>query len=84
MPEIESRYYIEKGRAHDMLLRCKDCKRLVTHEALCRNGQCPKCGNRRVSEIISLSMWEWLRIRCGLLQFKDRRLFLKEFSRARG
>lgn len=76
----EERYYTALGRACDALLRCKDCKRLVTHARLAALGSCP-CGNRRVVEITTLSVWEWLRIRLGLLDFPYRQQFLAEFSK---
>lgn len=76
------RYYSNSDRAHDLLLRCNECKRLVTFEQLVKKGACPKCGTRRVTEIVGLTLWEWLRIRLGLLRFPDSDKFLKEFSRA--
>lgn len=75
-------YYEELGLQHDELMRCADCTRLVKCADLRRIGACPKCGNRRVLEIQGLSMWEWLRIRLGLLRFEHRDKFIKEFSRA--
>lgn len=76
----EQRYYTALGQAHDNLLRCKECRRLVLYAALKRNGGCPHCGNRKVIEVTSLSLLEWLRVRLGLLQFPHRHLFLKEFK----
>ena len=84
MAEPDSgRYYTDLGRGSDYLLRCDDCKRLVTHAAIIKIGKCPKCGTRRFREIVALSLWEWLRIRLGLLNFAHRADFLKEFARGR-
>ena len=76
------RYYEDLGRGHDYLMRCKDCKRLVTFEVITKSGCCPSCGNRRVVEITTLTFWEWLKIRVGVISFHNRREFLKEFNRA--
>ena len=46
MEERKERYYVAEGRAHDYLLRCKDCKGLVTFAALTKLGAC-ECGNKR-------------------------------------
>ena len=75
-----TRYYTDLGFACDALLRCKDCQRLVTHDVLTAHGCCPRCGTRRVVEITTLSPWEWVKIRLGLIQFPYRREFLREFS----
>lgn len=34
----KERYYVAEGRAHDYLLRCKDCQALVTFEVLSKVG----------------------------------------------
>lgn len=73
------RYYHDiDGLAHDFLLRCKDCRRLVLYSDLKKRGSC-KCGNRRVVEITTLNLREWLKIRLGILDFPYRREFLREF-----
>lgn len=74
------RYYTELGRAHDCLLRCKDCKKLITYDSLVKLGSCKFCGNRRVVEVEGLTAWEWLKVRLGFIRFPDRSLFLQEFS----
>ena len=79
---VETRYYHAYGASHDDLLRCKDCQRLVLHADLVQRGCC-QCGNKRVSEITTLSVWEWVRIRLGLLNFPHRQQFLAEFARGR-
>lgn len=76
-------YYEALGGGHDHILRCDGCMRLVLFRDLVVSGGCPKCGNRRVTEVRTLSNWEWLRIRIGLLSFPYRKEFLVEFSRGR-
>lgn len=76
----EQRYYVDLGRAHDYLLRCTDCKRLLLFSKLQSLGSCSSCGNKRVTEITTLTFWEWVRIRLGLLRFPDSDKFLKEFA----
>ena len=75
------RYYEDLGRAHDYLMRCKDCQKLVDYEKITKRGVC-KCGNKRFIEITTLTLWEWIQIKVGLIRFKDRKLFIKEFSKA--
>lgn len=76
-------YYEDLNRACDAIVRCNDCRRLVTHAQLTSHqGTTPCCGTRRVKEIRTLSLWEWLRIRVGLLDFPYRKEFLQEFARA--
>ena len=75
------RYYEAEGRGSDFLLRCADCKKLVTHKTLIDLGSC-RCGNRRVTEINTLSGWEMLLIFIGVIRFPYRLNFLKEFTRA--
>jgi DNA-directed RNA polymerase subunit RPC12/RpoP len=72
-------YYEQMGEQHDGVLRCQDCRRLDTYVRLIAARGCPACGSRRVVEVKTLSTWEWLRIRLGLLDFPHRRAFLKEF-----
>lgn len=76
-------YYEKLGESHDGILRCEDCKRLTTHVALIAAHGCPRCGNRRVTEVTTLSLVEWLRVRLGLIDFPHRHEFLQEFSRGR-
>lgn len=74
-------YYEKEGLGHDHLLRCADCKKLVLFADLQTHGSCKYCGNRRVTEVTTLSVLEWLRVRTGLLSFPHRKEFIKEFSR---
>ena len=76
------RYYTEHGMAHDAILRCADCGTLVSHADLVRRGTCA-CGTRRVKEVTTLSLWEWMKVRVGLIRFPYRREFIREFTRAR-
>lgn len=77
-------YYEELGRSHDMLLRCADeqCGRLVLYSDV-EKGGCPHCGNRRMKEIRTLTGWEMLKIRLGIIDFPQRKQFLAEFRRGR-
>jgi len=74
------RYYEEKGRAHDYIMRCKDCQKLVLFETIQKLGCCGDCGNRRFVEVTILKEEEAKQIQDGTLAFPDSDLFLKEFS----
>ncbi len=75
-------YYEELGRAHDYLLRCKDCSRLVTFKRITKLSSC-KCGNKKFIEITTLSGWELFKLKFGLIRFPDKDKFLAEFSRVK-
>ncbi len=75
-------YYADQGRATDYVLRCKDCQRLVTAARIQAHGCC-RCGNSRFLEVRTLSRFEQLRIRVGLLRFPYWREFLAQFGGAR-
>jgi len=78
------RYYEALGQACDAIVRCKNCRRLLTHAQVCaEGGGCPTCGTKYVMEVTSLGWWEWVKIRVGLLDFPYRKEFLKEFSARR-
>jgi hypothetical protein len=79
-PHSEDLYYTAKGRAHDDLLRCKDCQSLETFATISKLGMCSKCGNKRFSEISVLNDEEIAMIRDGRIAFPDSDLFLKEFA----
>lgn len=79
MPTEARPYYVDQGKGCDDLMRCKDCRKLVTARTLAALGSC-KCGCRKVVEIRTLSVTEWLLIRIGFIRFPSRNLFLKEFS----
>lgn len=78
---VPTPYYQPFGLATDGVMRCSDCARLVTVAALKQAGKCPRCGTRKVKEVQGLSMWEWIQIWTGLIDFPHRRLFLREFNR---
>lgn len=73
-------YYEKDGVvAHDFLLRCASCHKLVLHTYLNEKGSC-SCGNRKVNEIRGLTAWEWFQIRVGIIQFQDSGRMLAEFN----
>ena len=79
------RYYVDKDRGHDYLLRCKDCGALVPFVKIQQYGCCPgtagkACGNKRFAEITALAEQEMADIRSGVIDFEDRALFLEEFE----
>ncbi len=78
-------YYVDLNRACDAVVRCNDCRKLVTSAQINANrGVTPCCGSRKVREIRTLKFWsEWLPIRLGLIDFPHRAEFLKEFARGR-
>ena len=80
MPIGRERYYVDEGRGHDYLLRCKDCQALVTFTAIQKTGGCDKCGNKRFAEITGLTDEEMSSIRSGVIDFPDRELFMAEFT----
>lgn len=83
MEQTESRvprYYEDLGRGHDYLMRCKDCKALVTFTMIKKLGCCDKCGTRKFAEITILSEQEMADIQSGAIQFPDSDKFLAEFK----
>ena len=78
------RYYVDEGRGHDYLLRCKDCKGLVTFDAIKKLGACDKCGNKRFTEITLLQEQEMADIQAGTIDFDGREQFLAEFAAVPG
>ena len=78
------RYYVDEGRAHDELLRCKDCQSLVTYATITKLGCCGKCGNKRFVEITLLNDKEMADIQSGAIDFPYRDQFLAEFSAVAG
>ena len=78
------RYYVDEGRGHDYLMRCKDCQGLVTFDAIQKLGACDKCGNKRFVEIVLLSEKEMADISSGVIDFGDRDKFLAEFAPVAG
>lgn len=83
------RYYVDEGRGHDDLLRCKDCQALVLFQVITKLGCCPgtegqACGNKRFTEIVLLNEQEMADIQSGKIDFPNRDLFLKEFAAVAG
>lgn len=74
------RYYDDLGRGHDYLMRCKDCRALVTFETIRNLGCCNLCGNRRFGEITILSEKEMADIQSGAIIFPDSDKFMAEFK----
>lgn len=79
-------YYqrLKLGVGHDAILRCFDCRKLVTYATLqtC-GGITPCCGTRKTKEVTHLKFWEWVMIRLGIVRFPYRREFLAEFKTVR-
>ena len=73
------RYYVDEGRGHDYLLRCKDCMGLVIFDAIQKLGACDKCGNKRFTEITLLNEAEMASLVDGTIDFPDKAEFLAEF-----
>lgn len=81
----ESRYYNAMNRGSDFLLRCVDCKRLVTRAEIAKDGCCVgtverACGNRRFKEITTLNEAEMAALVAGTIDFPYRAEFLAEFT----
>lgn len=82
-PDItHDRYYAQYGEGHDGILRCRECRTLHTAKDLFDRGSCPNCGHRKMTEIVALTFWEWLKIRVGYIDFPRRKEFLREFQRS--
>lgn len=73
----ETRYYHALNRACDFIVRCKDCKALITLAFIHQVGTC-ECGNKRFTEIVTLSDDEIARVRTMDFPYRDQ--FLAEFS----
>lgn len=71
-------YYQALGRACDYVMRCQDCQRLQTTAAIKKRGGC-KCGNKRFTEVRTLTFWEMVRIRL-FMRFPYKKEFLAEFK----
>ena len=77
-------YYEKNGLSScDAIFRCDKCGRLVTRQVLLRSGFTPCCDTKKVRQVQTLRLWEWLKIRLGILDFPFRKEFLQEFSRGR-
>ncbi len=80
MPLGRERYYVDEGKGHDDLLRCKDCQGLVLFTAIQKLGCCDKCGNKRFTEITLMTETEMEAITKGEIDFPGREQFLAEFK----
>lgn len=47
----------------DPVVRCDSCQELILREKLCKLGMCPKCGNRRVRNVMVMSPDEWEKVK---------------------
>jgi len=47
--------YDKDGPFGDPIVRCCDCSKIVYRTQVQKFGQCPKCGNRRVRNVSTLS-----------------------------
>lgn len=74
-------YYEKLGRAVDYILRCDFCQKLIVTAEIEKSKGCPNCGNRRYNEVRTLTLWEQLKIRLGLIKFPHSGEFLAEFKR---
>ena len=72
-------YYVDEGKSHDDLLRCKDCQALVTFQVITKLGMCDQCGNKRFTEITLLTEREMEDIASGKIDFPSRDKFMAEF-----
>jgi hypothetical protein len=84
-PGREQRYYTALGRATDYILRCKDCRAIVTIADIRRYGACPgdgvkACGNKRFAEITTITETEKAALEA--LDFPCKAEFLAEFASA--
>ncbi len=75
------RYYEKYGHTTDAILRCVECEKLAVHRDVVTKSGCPNCGLRRFKEVENLGLFEWLKIRFGILKFPFSDEFLKEFKR---
>ena len=75
----ETRYYTKLNRATDFLLRCKDCRALVTHATIQKYAGCT-CGNKKLQEITTLTEAEMASLTDGTIDFPYKAEFLAEFS----
>jgi hypothetical protein len=72
-------YYEDMGAATDWIVRCKDCLKLQTAAQLQEHGTC-ECGNRKMTEVRTLSEEEMADITNGVIDFPHRDKFLAEFA----
>lgn len=73
-------YYEDLGQQCDWVVRCDDCKVLVTAAQIHAAGGCWKCGCNVLREVRTLSTWEYFKIWIGIIDFPHRRAFLDAFA----
>ena len=72
------RYYEDLGMAHDYVVRCKDCQKILLFEVISSIGCCDNCGNKRYAEITTLTDAEQELMKT--LDFPHKEKFLAEFK----
>lgn len=73
-------YYEKYDSMCDWIVRCEDCKVLVTLDTIHDTGACHKCGSHKFREARTLGLWEWFQIKMGILKFDHADEFLASFS----
>lgn len=73
-------YYETYGQECDWIVRCDDCKALVTTAQIHTIGGCWKCGGNVLREVRTLGTWEYFKIWIGMIDFPYRREFLAAFT----
>jgi rRNA maturation endonuclease Nob1 len=54
---------MDKG-FNDPVVRCTECQEMIDRKTLQEHGSCPKCGNRRMRNVLTMDTAErdWLRV----------------------
>jgi predicted RNA-binding Zn-ribbon protein involved in translation (DUF1610 family) len=47
--------YSKDGEFTDPIVRCTECQGIIFREKLQTIGMCPKCGNRRVRNVLTMN-----------------------------
>lgn len=47
--------YSNDGEFTDPIVRCCECSNLITREKIGKFGGCPKCGNKRVRNVLNMT-----------------------------
>jgi len=50
-----SQRYTKDGEFTDPVVRCCECSKIITRQAITAQGGCPYCGNRRVRNVLNLT-----------------------------
>lgn len=59
----EKPIYDKDGPFEDPIIRCTECSGIVHRTQIRKFGSCPKCGNRRVRNVLSLSEEEMAKLK---------------------